>query len=88
MARPRRTFGPLFYGTLVVAAIGLLVTGLARFEQWRNSEPRLARINLEADVAAFTSRLAAENPTARVASIRKLGGDLQRHGFALDAPAP
>jgi HEAT repeats len=39
-------------------------------------------------VATFTSRLADRKPEARVASIRKLGDDLQRHGFALDAPAP
>ena len=88
MDRRRRTFGPLFYGTLVVAAIGLLIAGLARFEEWRDSEPRQARIRMEAAVAALDTGLANGNPGTRAASIHALGEAMLRQGIGLDMPEP
>ncbi len=77
MAHPRKTFGPLLYGTLIVGVCVVLYVGLVRLKMWYAGEPGTPQVNLEAKVAALVPLVTSGDQVSRITAIHSLGQTLQ-----------
>lgn len=75
MSHPRKTFGPLFYGTLILGVCVLLFVGMLRLIEWRTREPNLAE-----KVAELVPGVTTGDQESRVEVIQSLGKALEGLG--------
>jgi HEAT repeat protein len=88
MARTRKTFGPLLYSTLVVAALVVLAAGALRLQEWASGGMSRAAPDPDASVAALIPVLANGNSVARATAVRSLGEVLFIYGSSGDVSGP
>jgi HEAT repeat protein len=89
MARKRKTFGPLFYSTVVVAAL-IAPFGVAlQIQEWLSRETTAAaEVKPEVKVAALLPALNSDDPAARLQAIESLGALLRNYGPFDDTSGP
>jgi HEAT repeat protein len=87
MARERKTFGPLLYGTLLLATVGAMFAGILRLLERRSAVAEAHSFDAAAAIAPLLPGVTAGEPLERVRWIQALANTVRQHGPS-DAYAP